>query len=467
MRWIATPNRRKLLVVGAAGLALVPALAFAGAGVTGGDAVLEAKAFAGGAPSNAAGTLVTCPAGQRALGGGVGQTGPTSPPFAEIEQNGPVDAAGSTAETGTGDIARSWLVSVRTLPKATSRTHKAFAICSADSDATLQTKAFDVPAKKVADELVSCPSGQRVVGGGVGQTEPTGTLLTSVQQSGPLNASGSTANTSSGDIGRSWSASVSNRSDSVRHYKVFAVCSADSDATIQAKYFPVTIGDKGPVTVDEFVACPGEKSIAVGGGVGQTGPTSPAFAEIQQSNPLDTEGATETAQSGDRPHSWFVSVTGGPATEVSTRAYKVFAICATQAAVTPQPTTTTTTTTTTPTPKPGQLKVLCAGKQASIVGTIGADTLRGTAKADIIAGRAGNDTIAGLGGNDTICGGNGNDTVSGGPGDDSLLGEGGDDSIFGGPGTDSLSGGPGNDTLVGGLGLDRLNGGLGKNTLKP
>jgi hypothetical protein len=43
MRWIATPNRRKLLVVGAAGLALVPALAFAGAGVTGGDAVLEAR----------------------------------------------------------------------------------------------------------------------------------------------------------------------------------------------------------------------------------------------------------------------------------------------------------------------------------------------------------------------------------------------------------------------------------------
>ena len=32
MRWIATPNRRKLLVVGAAGLALVPALAFAGQG---------------------------------------------------------------------------------------------------------------------------------------------------------------------------------------------------------------------------------------------------------------------------------------------------------------------------------------------------------------------------------------------------------------------------------------------------
>ena len=80
----------------------------------------------------------------------------------------------------------------------------------------------------------------------------------------------------------------------------------------------------------------------------------------------------------------------------------------------------------------------CRGREATVFGGNGADTLTGTSGDDVIAGLGGNDIIDGGGGNDTICGEAGDDQITGGPGNDVIDGgEGTDWASFGtatGPG---------------------------------
>jgi Ca2+-binding RTX toxin-like protein len=106
--------------------------------------------------------------------------------------------------------------------------------------------------------------------------------------------------------------------------------------------------------------------------------------------------------------------------------------------------------------------VSCRGRQATIVGSDGADQIAGTRGADVIMGVGGDDWLSGGAGNDLICGGQGDDTLKGGPGKDSLKGGADKDSLTGGVGKDSLKGGPGKDVLKGGPGKDILKGGGGK-----
>lgn len=96
-----------------------------------------------------------------------------------------------------------------------------------------------------------------------------------------------------------------------------------------------------------------------------------------------------------------------------------------------------------PPPKPR-----CAGKEATIIGTPGADALRGTRGADVIVALGGNDVVKGAAGNDVVCAGPGNDRLDGDAGNDRLFGEAGRDRLTGGAGTDRLSGGAGRDTCV-------------------
>jgi VCBS repeat-containing protein len=120
---------------------------------------------------------------------------------------------------------------------------------------------------------------------------------------------------------------------------------------------------------------------------------------------------------------------------------------------------------------------MCAGRTATLVGTVGDDLLTGTARADVIIAGAGNDVINGLGGDDVICARGGNDRINagsgidrlyGGPGRDQLFGADGDDTIAGGAsrdllfaadGDDIMAGNAGRDFVVGGPGNDRLRGG--------
>jgi hypothetical protein len=104
----------------------------------------------------------------------------------------------------------------------------------------------------------------------------------------------------------------------------------------------------------------------------------------------------------------------------------------------------------------------CRGKQATIVGTDGADRITGTPGADVIAALGGKDRLSGLAGNDVICGAKGDDALKGGAGNDQLSGQKGNDKLYGQEGNDKLSGKAGKDTLKGGPGKDILKGGAGK-----
>jgi CSLREA domain-containing protein len=106
-------------------------------------------------------------------------------------------------------------------------------------------------------------------------------------------------------------------------------------------------------------------------------------------------------------------------------------------------------------PPGGAAAAKCKGKQATLVGTNGANTIRGTGQRDVIAALGGKDKIFGLAGNDLICAGAGKDTVSGGAGNDKLLGQKGNDTLKGGKGKDTLKGGKGTDILNGGPGKDK------------
>jgi Ca2+-binding RTX toxin-like protein len=125
----------------------------------------------------------------------------------------------------------------------------------------------------------------------------------------------------------------------------------------------------------------------------------------------------------------------------------------------------------------------CNGLDATIVGGVGATTIRGTAGNDVIVDLDGANRIDGRGGNDTICtgagadvisGGDGNDVifagdgknrVDGGNGDDIVMTMGGDDTLAGGAGADALYAGPGNNSLSGGTGNDGLSAGDGNDKI--
>ena len=113
---------------------------------------------------------------------------------------------------------------------------------------------------------------------------------------------------------------------------------------------------------------------------------------------------------------------------------------------------------------PGPAAPTCGGKEATIVGTVGADALVGTTKADVIVALGGDDSIDGLGGNDLVCGSAGNDTLRGKAGNDVLRAGGGNDQVRGGGGSDTLRGGGGDDRLAGGAGDDVCRGGGGSDT---
>lgn len=89
---------------------------------------------------------------------------------------------------------------------------------------------------------------------------------------------------------------------------------------------------------------------------------------------------------------------------------------------------------------------VCMGRQATIIGTTGNDTLTGTAGADVIVGLGGNDTIKALGGNDVVCGRLGRDRLKGGAGNDQLQGNKAPDNLAGGAGGDNCRGGKGKDS---------------------
>ncbi len=267
-------------------------------------------------PTRVGEAFAKCPGTKRAVGGGVVQSGAASNEL-KVVASGPLDETGVTANTITGDIATQWYAAVRN-SSTDSRVFKVFAICSDASDATIvATPMLTVDSLQVDEAFAKCPGTKRAVGGGVVQSGAASSGL-GVVVSGPLDETGVTSETITGDIAKQWYAAVRNGSPGQLNYKVFAICSGDSSAKIKASAFTVLDRQTG----EAYAKC-GRTKRALGGGVVQSGPASEGLALVA-SGPLDRSGVTLDTNDGDIAKKWYAAVSnfsGGP------REYKVFAIC--------------------------------------------------------------------------------------------------------------------------------------------
>jgi Ca2+-binding RTX toxin-like protein len=106
-----------------------------------------------------------------------------------------------------------------------------------------------------------------------------------------------------------------------------------------------------------------------------------------------------------------------------------------------------------------------SGRQATLLGGFGNDTIRGSEMADRIEGGLGDDLLTGNGGSDLFYGHAGNDSMFGGFGLDTMFAGAGNDLLDGGGDADVLYGEDGDDDVRGQDGNDRVSGGNGDDTL--
>ena len=316
--------------------AIAAAVLMAGATLTaapaqaapGGDTTVVSSTFTLAAGATG-GRAAMCPAGRRVTGGGVGTTAANVGSVVQV--SGPLDNTGMTQNTIDGDSAHYWYAHIRN-GSDVARTYKVFALCSATSDATIEETTFWVagsgyPSNGTAGaRAVRCPTGRYAVGGGIGTTA---TYVDSwTQVSGPLDETGSTYNTATGDRASYWYSSIFNRGATGRYYKAFALCSANTDARIVASSFVVGRGWGDVPTGAPGAAaaqCPAGRR-ASGGGLGTTAAT--VSSSVQVSGPLDQTGATVNTSTGDAARYWYANVYNGGDV---VRTYKTFALCVAEA----------------------------------------------------------------------------------------------------------------------------------------
>jgi hypothetical protein len=301
-----------------ASIGLVAALAFAAHAFAGpaGDAMVEATPFT--ANPGLTGAYAQCSAGQRVVGGGVLHTA-NQPVY--LGASGPLDSTNSppinptTAAQNTvdGDVATQWYAGVSN-PVSDPAAVKAFALCSASSDATVRAASFSIAGRSTGAMTVRCPTGQRALGGGVIEYSwPDNRILAS----GPLDSSGQLSNTTDGVVATRWYSAVHNLPDHTVQFKAFAVCSADSQATVQATGFSVA----GNATGHAGARCPDSQRV-VGGGIVQGGPAK--FLRLRDSGPLDATSLAGSTDDGDLARRWYAAVENRNPDKVN---LKVLAVC--------------------------------------------------------------------------------------------------------------------------------------------
>jgi hypothetical protein len=303
-----------------AGIGLVAALAFAAYALAGpaSDAVVEASPFTAKGKPALTGAYAQCPAGQRVVGGGVLHTasqqvylGASGPLDSTISP--PIDPTSAAQNTVDGDVATQWYAGVAN-PGSDPAPARAFALCSASSDATVEVASFSVPGRSTGAMTVRCPAGQRALGGGVIEYSwPDNRILAS----GPLDSSGQLSNTTDGDVATRWYSAVHNLPDHTVQFKAFAICSADSQATIQAARFSVA----GNATGHAGARCPDSQRV-VGGGIVQGGPAK--FLRLRDSGPLDATDLAANTDDGDLARRWYATVENRNPDKVN---FKVLAVC--------------------------------------------------------------------------------------------------------------------------------------------
>jgi len=385
------------------------------------------------------------------------------------------------------------------------------------SDATIVATSFTVAKGQTGSAVATCPDGKRVVGGGVGHPAAPGVKLNetvgAVLASGPVDETGSPAQTRTGDVAHSWLAAGTGG-----EWRVYAICSASSDATIQATSFGKAADGsyaKGSTT------CPAGTR-AVGGGVNRLDPLSGKDEgllgpNVVASEPLDQTGLTAGTESGTVARSWAAMIILGGA-NASVR-YQALALCSAGSDATivskrfPVPVCVGCAT--------GEVATCGPGKRAlgggiGVIGTVfgnvfqslpldetgqavstqtgdvprswsafvnvfsagndpteyrvsaicASDATTSTPKPASVARCAGlKATIVGTAGPDTLRGTARADVIAGLAGNDRISGLGGNDVVCGGAGNDTIAGGAGNDRLAGEAGNDRLDGGAGNDSL--
>jgi hypothetical protein len=265
---------------------------------------------------------VACPAGERAIGGGaLTDSGDAAQ---SIAADGPLDETGMTANTGDGDVPRYWYTAVANSFGAP-ESYTLYAVCSASSDATLAAKAVTVPGfvdnpgggaggtPGRSGNLAQCPAGARAIGGGFGSPEEPSRYRRAIFDQ-PLEAGANLTGTTTGSVAAGWYFYGENyASEETAHFKVFAVCSPTSRATVAASSFAASS------TAQSAAVCPGNAR-ATGGGFGAT--TNTAYAGWISTAPATDAGAPVTS-AGGVPRGWFgrVNATDVPAT------YRVYSLC--------------------------------------------------------------------------------------------------------------------------------------------
>lgn len=272
---------------------------------------------------------VTCPAGQRVVGGGNGPAGVVNPFYLSLPLSSPLDEGGTAAGTNTGEIARIWSASVKNVypTPLTPYPERVFANCSANSDAVIEATTGSLNSLATGTFMSTCPAGSRAVGGGFASLSGSTNFLQ--RESNPVDETGLTGETFTNEIARSWSVTVTNGGGSTAAFSVFALCSQASDATLVVDSFLAAATGESAVTVD----CPAGKRV-LGGGIG----TDTAFGPyLTASAPVSAAGTTAATNTGDIARGWLGSAfnSGGP-----TARYEVFALCASDPGTGPGPDTT-------------------------------------------------------------------------------------------------------------------------------
>jgi hypothetical protein len=262
---------------------------------------------------NGAEGVVTCPGGERALGGGIVTDAVGD---IDLRASGPLDDSGTMVGTKDGDRPVSWYAAVSNFT-GSPVDFRLFVVC-AKANVVIEATKFTMPTGEGKQAKARCHGSRRAVGGGVIQNGGAGGSF--VRESGPTDASGKFKRTNDGDVPRGWFAAMHNQGGST-FFKAFAVCAKGSDAKLEVIQRKVPQGSgafRGAET-----DCPGSKR-ALGGGLLHSRGLDGYFG-LTTSGPLDASGATINTGAGDKPAIWqsgIENVFGGTKAK-----FKVLAIC--------------------------------------------------------------------------------------------------------------------------------------------
>jgi hypothetical protein len=318
--------KRSILVAAVLTLtSLVFVAAPPGSAAPGGDATVIVKSFS--VDSNMQGMATAlCPVGTRATGGGAAPSPPVSltVDLYRVFYSAPVDGNGTASTTDAGDVPGGWQVSVGNYGPQP-QTFKAFAICSANSDAFLASS--QPSSTGTLDVVAQCPGGSRAIGGGVGKVNddviPAATIPGPMYQTGPVDSTQTFAGTQDGDVAAGWRTVVESSSYGDRF---FAVCSAQSDAIVRSASYTLPKTDNA--AGGAAVSCP-SGTRALSGGQGNDGADDP-LDRVALLGPFTTTAELESMATGQVPRGWSAY---GQSSTSEARTNRVFAICATDTPV--------------------------------------------------------------------------------------------------------------------------------------